>query len=565
MRGRRLLFILCAAECLLPAQTVQSPAPNPAEVATSDAPITFQSKVTLVQVPVVVRDKTGKPVDNLTKDDFRLFDKGKPQTISRFAIERETANTTPPAPGTDSPPSSMPVSMPGRFVAWFFDDIHLGLADLVQARQAAAKYFGEGLKDTDRAAIFTTSGLTTVEFTDEVNRLKEGLTRVTPHPRTRTTGKECPDIGYYLADQIINRNDTTALNTSERETYICMNFQPNMTLKDTEPLVRAASYAALEAGELETKLALAALKDLVRRMNAMPGQRIVMMISPGFLTRADQLQEESDLIDRAIKAGVTISALDARGLYTDAPDITRPSAPPEVAIAKQRFDTEEARQNADVMAQLADGTGGTFFQNNNDLGAGMKDLATAPAVYYILAFSPQDLKPDGSFHSLKVTLRTPSGFSAKARRGYYAPRHLADADEEAKEEISEALFSRAEMRDIPLDFHTQFFKPTDDEAQLSVGVRIDVRKLHYRKVDGRNGDELLVVTGLFDRNGNFLQSVSKKVSMRLKDETLTGKLNGGIGLHADFKVAPGRYVVRLVVRDAEGQTMAAQSGGVEIP
>ena len=65
----------------------------------------------------------------------------------------------------------------------------------------------------------------------------------------------------------------------------------------------------------------------------------------------------------------------------------------------------------------------------------------------------------------------------KARRGYYAPRHLTSADEEAKEEISQALFSRDDMRDIPVDVHTQFFKPTDDEAQLSVITRIDVRKL----------------------------------------------------------------------------------------
>ena len=78
-------------------------------------------------------------------------------------------------------------------------------------------------------------------------------------------------------------------------------------------------------------------------------------------------------------------------------------------------------------------------------------------------------------------------------------------------------------------------------------------------------DEVLVVSGLFDRNGNFLQSVSKTVKMRLKDETLAGKLDSGIALRSDFKVAPGRYVLRLVVRDAEGQMMAAQNGAVEIP
>src|ERR1700678_2575577 len=105
MRGRLLLLILCAASCLPGAQTAQSPAPNPAEVATTDTPITFQSTVTLVQVPVVVRDRTGKPVDNPTKDDFRLFDKGNTQTISRFAIEREPVSTKPAAPSAASSPA----------------------------------------------------------------------------------------------------------------------------------------------------------------------------------------------------------------------------------------------------------------------------------------------------------------------------------------------------------------------------------------------------------------------------------------------------------------------------
>jgi hypothetical protein len=105
----------------------------------------------------------------------------------------------------------------------------------------------------------------------------------------------------------------------------------------------------------------------------------------------------------------------------------------------------------------------------------------------------------------------------------------------------------------------------DDQASLDVIARVDIRKLHFRRLEGRNGDEMLVVSAIFDRNGNFLQAVTKKISMRLKDETLAGKVNSGIAVHAGFKVAPGHYLVRLVVRDSEGETMAAQNGAVEIP
>ena len=555
-----------------PLTLAQTPPPQPAtEVNSQEASITFSSRVNVVLVPVVVRDRNGKPVDNLTKENFQLFDKGKPQVISRIAIERSDAKVTAPrptAPATPAPdePSFNPnVVTPGHFTAWLFDDIHIEIPDLMQARRAAEKYLAEGLKESDRAAIFTTSGLTNVEFTDNVDQLREGLGKIRPHSVSRPIGQQCPDITYYIADLIINKHDPMALTTIEQETYVCLNYGPPQTLKDTESYVMSTSQSVISAGEQETRLALNSLKDLVRRMSGMPGQRLIVLISPGFLRLDEQIQDESDVFDRAIKASVTISALDARGLYTDTPDISKRSLPAAVVTAKQRYDVAASRANSDVMAELADATGGTFFQNNNDLTAGMKELAAVPEVYYILAFSPQNLKLDGGYHSLKVTVHDPPGLTLKARRGYYAPRHLSNADDQAKEEVSDALFSREEMRDIPFEIHTEFFKTTDDEAQLSVNTRIDVRKLRYRKVDGRNGDDLLVVAGLFDRNGNFLQAVSKKVSMRLKDETLASKLNSGIGVHTEFKVAPGRYVLRLVLRDAEGQAMAAQTGGVEIP
>ncbi len=548
-------------------------AQNAAEVASQDAPITFQSRVNLVLVPVVVRDKAGKPVGTLTKEDFQLFDKGKAQAIARFSVERAGAKMiAPTAPITiaveKSPEEKAPgpgVVAPDHFVAWLFDDIHIGFGDLVPARQAAEKYLLETLNESNRMAIYTTSGQTAVDFTDDAARLREGLAQLRPRPIARAAGQECPDLSHYMADLIMNKNDSMALTTAAQETYVCMNMSPPQTIKDAIPLAQSAASRTLSAGDQETRVAMGTIKNLVRRMSAMPGQRVIVMISPGFIRAVDQLQDESDIIDRAIKANVTISALDARGLYTDMPDISKRTISIAASTAKSQYDRESARASADIMAELADATGGTFFQNSNDITKGMKDLSTAPEVYYILAFSPQNLKLDGSYHNLKVTLRSGAGLSAKARRGYYAPRHLSDADEESKEEISQALFSRDEMHDIPVDIHTQFFKASATDARLVVVTRLDVRKLRYRKADGRNNDEVLVVSGLFDRNGNFLQSVAKTIKMRLKDETLADKLNAGIAIRSDFKVAPGRYVLRLVVRDAEGQMMAAQNGAVEIP
>jgi hypothetical protein len=219
----------------------------------------------------------------------------------------------------------------------------------------------------------------------------------------------------------------------------------------------------------------------------------------------------------------------------------------------------------DVLAELAFGTGGVFFHNNNDLVEGFKRVAARPEFMYVLGFSPQNLKLDGRLHNLKITLRSPAKLDLQARKGYYAPQHLADPAETAKQEIQDALFSREELRDIPLVMHTQFFKPSADDAKLAVLARVDVKHLHFRKENGRNQDNLTVVSGLFDRNGNLVTGNSKVVEMRLKDQTLESKLNSGITVRSSFDVKPGSYLIRLVIRDSEGQLMAAANGTVDIP
>jgi hypothetical protein len=217
------------------------------------------------------------------------------------------------------------------------------------------------------------------------------------------------------------------------------------------------------------------------------------------------------------------------------------------------------------MAELADGTGGTFFQNSNDLDNGFRRVAAAPEYFYVLGFFPRNLKLDGRFHSLKVALNTREKLTLQARRGYYAPKHAVDPAEAAKQEVEDALFSQEELHDLPVELHTQFFKVSDANAKLAVLAHVDLSRMRFRKVDGRNRNDLTVVAGLFDRNGNFITGNEKVIEMRLKDTTLEQRGRSGITVKTSFDVKPGTYLVRLVVRDVEGELMSAQNGAVEIP
>ena len=153
-----------------------------------------------------------------------------------------------------------------------------------------------------------------------------------------------------------------------------------------------------------------------------------------------------------------------------------------------------------------------------------------------------------------------------ARRGYYAPRQAIDPKEDAKEEIRVAVFSRDEIPDIPVVLRTQFFKPTHQNAKLSVLAHVDLKHLRFKKAaDGRHENTLSIVSAVFDRNGILVSATQKEIEMRFKDETFETRINDGVSLRTTFDVTPGSYIVRLVVRDSEGQTMASRNGVVEIP
>ncbi len=146
----------------------------------------------------------------------------------------------------------------------------------------------------------------------------------------------------------------------------------------------------------------------------------------------------------------------------------------------------------------------------------------------------------------------------QARKGYYAPKHAESVAEQAKSDINDAVFSQEERKDMPVELQTKFFKTSDEAAKLAVLVKVDVRHLRYRKVDGRNRNDLTIVSALFDRNGNFIQGDQKTLEMRLTDETLEKKLNSGVTLRANFDVKPGSYLVRCVVRDNDGELVGRQ-------
>jgi VWFA-related protein len=394
----------------------------------TDHPPTLKSETNLVLVRVVVRDSEGHPVTGLRKEDFKLFDRGKEQPITQFdeVPGAESATTLRPSDEQQTNPQAAAISSrPARLVAFYFDDLDAPQASLMQARDAAAKFIATNLQPTDKVAIFSSEKMLT-DFTADPAKIHQAITQINGSSRPGQAVRRCPDLSVYQAEELLRNGDylhNAAWQLASAEYKQCTGRDPDPKIPPDVHLIRAMAQALVGEAQARTRANLQQFEQVTRYIAHLPGQRTVLLISPGFLSSEEQYRLDR-IIDEALRSQVVINALDPKGLailMREQDPSRRTIATTEGAlIASYTLDSAQAVESGDVLIELTQGTGGRFFHNNNDLAAGFASLAGHPDEY-TLAFSPRDLKRDGKFHELKVTLATKQkGVTVSARRGYFA-------------------------------------------------------------------------------------------------------------------------------------------------
>ncbi|MGA3023980.1 MAG: VWA domain-containing protein [Bryobacteraceae bacterium] len=329
--------------------------------AQTDSGEVFKAGVTVIQVPVVVRDHDGNVVSNLGKDDFQLFDNGKRQEITSFSVENPGSQAAPDrslpdpnAPATQ-PAGGTGMAIPERFVGYLFDDVTIrDTGDLTRVRDAAARQLG-ALQPGDRAAVFTASCRVGADFTSDRTKLQDAVARLQLGP------------------------------------------------------VQLCRVSRSQVLQLEL------LKALVKKMSNLPARRDIILVSSGFFVGPDRTKDEVELIDAAVRAKVSIHAVDVGESAAFATGNDAASGNPGSGRG-QRYPNPA---NPLVLAEMAHGTGGTYV-SGNDFALSFRKLAT-PESHYVLGFIP-NAKADGKFHQLKVKLENSRKLTVEARNGYYAPQ-----------------------------------------------------------------------------------------------------------------------------------------------
>jgi hypothetical protein len=378
--------------------------------------------------------------------------------------------------------------------------------------------------------VFTSCGQGQLDLTSDRDQLHEALMKLTPRPLFVKSSSECPQILPYQAYQIVDLEDAVAISVAQKEALQCscpggiaLTSPGSLGNSSTSAIaagpagapagskcpqaspdaIRSDASTVLQDAETESRYVLQGLERLCRRLEVVHGQHAIMLVSPGFMSVTEEPDYER-VVDQALRQNVMISTLDARGVYAqnglgDATqdliyplDATLQSSKIELTVFSKSMDCRRPHEPRGRYRSV-------HLHNDNDFNDAFERAGAFPGAYYTLTFSPDDLKPDGRFHTLTVALvNNPSHYALQARKGYFGPRKGEDAASLANEETESMAFSDKEIHTIPIEIHTQVFKPSSDEAKVSVLARIDLRHFRLRKADGRNLDNLTLATVLFN-------------------------------------------------------------------
>jgi VWFA-related protein len=549
-----------------------------------------------VQVEVVVRDPKGMPVGGVTEDQFQLLDKGQPRKLTAFTAE--VTNSAAPISAYSRPKSSTASSAPNpstlgsrpRFVALFFDDIHMVPGDFAHAQIAAERFVKEAMAPGDRVGVFTASSAVAFDFSNDQSKLVATIVALRARPMLTENVSDCPRLTPYQAMQIVN-GDLMAFEAAFLEYRRChiSRDDSSQQLENMDPSllnnpfyirshpgvtqVRELASSLWDRAKEASALTFSALRATMDRLAVAPGERMLLLASSGFLS--DQLEQtENEVTAEAVRTRIVVNALDARGLFVEGPGrpLDVPGTPGDLPLATflwentTRGEKQQAEQAA--MENFAKATGGLLFRNNNDLDYGFYELGVVPGFSYILSFSADDVRPDGSYHPLKVKVDRPNCYP-EFRPGYYAPAS-ASASESAKPQappehkLDQAVQLQEDLAEIPVTAVAKPAKSASGAPELAVTLHIDVRSLPFEQKDDRELERLDLVVALFDSQNNFVIGKHGTFELALKEDSLTRLKATGINGTLSLEAPPGTYRLRAVAQEALTGKTAATSQSVQI-
>jgi VWFA-related protein len=513
---------------LLGAQAPNSPRP------------TFSSTTNIVVVDVTVTDASGKPITNLTKDDFILTEDNKPQTVLSCDLQRLETEALPvvkpaltdrnTAPTPPKPATSVRTSgnseikfQDRRLIVMLFDLSSMQAPEQVRAAEAASKFLNTQITRSDMVSIMTFgSTLKTVQdFTDDRDLLLAAIRGL--HIGESSEQAAMADTGADSEDQ------SGAFVADETEFNI-----------------------------FNTDLKLAALEDAASRLAQYPEKKALVYLSSGVeKTGLDNQSQLRATVNAAVRANVAFYPIDARGLVAMPPggDASQAGAVGSKLYsgAGQRSLRDSLHNQQETLVTLAADTGGKALLDSNDLTRGITQIQKDIESYYILSYASTNAAEDGRYRRIHLKL-APRVTLAKAklnyRQGYFAPTTFARMSEANKEaQLQRALESDNPITDLPIAVEVDYFRLDRTKYFVPVSVEIPGSALSFRNKGAKAATELDFTAEVRDSRGKPAAAVRDTIPLKLDQATAGQVTRKHIQYDTGLTLTSGKYTLRFVARE----------------
>ncbi len=548
----------------------QTPSPSPQD----DEVVKITTK--LVQLDVIVTDKDGNQVPDLSADNFTILQDGKPQKITGISyVGTAAASDVSPTPAKKAakgailpPPVRMRPSENSRIITFIVDDgnCSASFSGMIAAKEGIEKFINQQMLANDIVAIYRTRAGSSVfqQYTSDKAQLLKAAQKIRWYPASGSCGTN--DGSFYEAARI---------NTIDKQ--VSSGAQSITIESEQQRKNREAGEDAAQNSQVVGSVGV--LRYVISGLDRVPGRKIVFFISDGlrfrsrggeFLSARDAIRDVTDLANRA---SVVVNTIDARGLFDpgmieardEVSTLGNPAATASISDQRRKdvFDSQGG------LAFIADETGGIFSQGQNFLDAPIRRSLQREKGYYLIAYEPSDDTFKGKkFHNIDVKVDRP-GLKVVSRSGFMpvSDELVKPKKKTGDSELYEAIIAPIPRPGLSVQMSAFFVNTTPDSNFVRAMFHLDGSELTY--VDEPGGLKKVV----FDVAAVTLNEKNKVVDeftrthiFKFDAAGLSVALKNGLTYSTDVPIKKsGTYNFRVAVRDANGHNLGSASQLVEVP
>jgi len=503
---------------------------------------TFRTESNLVIVNLSAKDKAGRPVTNLKKEDVELLEDGVRQEISVFEFQKlageplaplSFANTTPPTleernaaasagKAVVAPTANNPIRFQDRrLLCLFFDMTSMDPPEQLRAQEAAIKFLQSQMTSSDLVEIMTYSTAIKVvqEWTDNRPLLIETLRKL-----SLGAGSDLADAADTTADE---GDDGGSFTADETEFNI-----------------------------FNTDRKLSALEDAARKLSIFPEKKALVYFSGGISkTGVENQSQIKATVNAAVRANVSFYPVDARGLVALPPGGDASTASPHgtgmITGTKQAGNRASFQDTQETLVTLASDTGGKAMLDTNDLSMGIRQAQEDIGSYYIIGYYSKNDAADGKFRRIKVNVLD-KNITAKLdyRTGYYAGKQFKNFNASDKErQLEEALTLGDPVSELPLALEVDYFRVAKERYSVPISVKIPGSAVGLTKKGAKQTVDFDFIGQVRDATGKLVGGVRDNITIKLNDTDAEKIARRYLQYDSVLTLAPGNYNLRFLARE----------------